>query len=119
MFFHRVIRQVLTWLHIIRQPNFFTKIVPQHPTPEEVKPRQMLIVGEAGERKWVCFRCPGGCGETILLSLNQSRHPCWTISTDWLGRATIYPSIKQLNDCRCHFWIRQGNVEWCPDSGEK
>ncbi|WP_353933119.1 DUF6527 family protein [Okeanomitos corallinicola TIOX110] len=27
--------------------------------------------------------------------------------------------MKQLNDCHCHFWVRQGIVEWCTDSGQK
>ncbi|WP_397333747.1 DUF6527 family protein [Nostoc sp. FACHB-145] len=24
-----------------------------------------------------------------------------------------------LNECRCHFWVRQGIVEWCADSGQE
>ena len=119
MFLRRIIRQALTWLRVIHKSDLSAQIVPTHPTPEKIKPGQMLIVGGAKYQKWVCFQCPGGCGETILLSLNQARHPCWIVSTDWLERPTVHPSIRQLNDCRCHFWIRQGAVEWCPDSGQK
>lgn len=119
MLLGKVIRQVLIWLHVIRKPNFTVQIVSTHPTPEEIKPGRMLVVGEADYHKWACFRCPGGCGEKILLSLNQARHPCWIVSADRLERPTVHPSIKQLNDCKCHFWIRQGTVEWCLDSGQK
>lgn len=119
MFFRRVIRQLLIRLRYIQQPDFCTKTVVIHPAPEDIEARQIIVVGDAKYQKWACFRCPGGCGENILLSLNQERHPCWKITTDWLERPTLYPSVRQLNDCQCHFWIRQGTVEWCADSGKK
>jgi hypothetical protein len=52
------------------------------------------------------------------LSLNQARHPCWAASIDRLGRPTLHPSVRQLNECKCHFWIREGTVHWCTDSGK-
>ena len=119
MFYRNVVKRVLIWLRFIRQPDFSTQLVPTHPTPESIKPGQILVVGDTKYQKWACFRCPGGCGENILLSLNQKRHPCWTVTVDWLQRPTLDPSIRQLNECRCHFWVRQGIVEWCSDSGQE
>jgi Family of unknown function (DUF6527) len=119
MFFQSCIRQLLVWLRYIRKPDFSSHTVATHPAPENIKPGQILMVGDVKYQKWVCFQCPGGCGEKILLSLNQKRYPCWAISIDWLGRPTLDPSVRQLNECRCHFWVRQGVVEWCSDSGGK
>lgn len=115
MLFRTFAQQLLTRLRLIPRPDFAAKIVPTHPTPEEVKPGAMLVVGDDKYQKWACFRCPGGCGENILLPLNKTQRPRWAVSVDWLGRPTIHPSVRQLNDCRCHFWIRQGCVDWCPD----
>ncbi|BAY63624.1 hypothetical protein NIES22_37120 [Calothrix brevissima NIES-22] len=119
MFLRGVVRQLLIWLRFIRQPDLSARIVPTHPAPKNIKPGEILVVGDAEYQKWACFRCPGGCGENILLSLNQKRHPCWAIAIDSLGRPTLNPSVRQLNECHCHFWVRQGVVEWCADSGQK
>jgi Family of unknown function (DUF6527) len=116
MLFHTLIRQILIWLRLIPKVDLAAQIVPTHPNPEEIKSGKMLIVGGASYQKWACFQCPGGCGESVLLSLNQSQHPRWKVSLDWIGRPTVYPSVKQLNECRCHFWIKKGKIEWCPDS---
>ena len=114
-----LIRQILVWLRFIPKPDFDTQIVLTHPNPENIRLGQITVGGDSKYQKWACFRCPGGCGESILLSLNQNRHPFWKVTLDWLGRPTLYPSIRQLNKCRCHFWVRQGIVEWCPDSGQQ
>jgi hypothetical protein len=107
------IRQLLVWVRRIRQPDFVVKRVTVHPAPEEIRPGIMVIVGDRTRQKWVCFQCPDGCGEIIKLSLNPKQRPCWTVSIDRLDRPTISPSIRRLNACRCHFWIRQGIVHWC------
>ena len=67
-------------------------------------------------RKWASFRCPGNCGKIVRLRLASSETPHWTVTTDWLGRATIAPSIRQLTTCRCHFWVRRGRIQWCADT---
>lgn len=118
MTFRVVILQGLIWLRIIRKPDFVARIVPTHPVPEATKVGQVLIVSALNYKKWACFQCPEGCGEIIQLSLSQLRRPRWIVSIDWLGRPTINPSIRQLDGCRCHFWVRQGTVEWCSDSGK-
>ena len=112
-----VVRRGLVWLRLICQPDLLGQYVPTHPKPAELTAGQLLIVGQPDLQKWACLRCPGGCGEQLLLSLNPARRPRWTASIDWLGRPTVQPSVKQLDGCRCHFWIRCGMVEWCSDSG--
>ena len=116
MRFRSLFRQFLVWMRRIRKPDLVAKQVAIHPAPEQIKPGLMLVVGNRNLQKWGCFQCPGGCGEIIKLSLNTKQHPCWVITIDGLERPTVSPSVRQLNACSCHFWIRQGTVEWCSDS---
>jgi hypothetical protein len=108
-------RQLMVWMRRIRQPDFVVRRVRVHPAPEEIKPGVMIVVGDERLKKWACFQCPGGCGEVVKLSLNPKQRPAWQVKTDDLNRPTISPSVRQLNSCGCHFWIRDGNVEWCND----
>lgn len=111
-----LIRSALVYFRAIEKPDFYTKWLSRHPSPEKIKPNVVVIVGNSKFQKWACFKCPDGCGETILLSLSQSRRPRWTVTADWMGRPTIHPSIRQLDGCKSHFWVKQGKVKWCSDS---
>jgi len=110
------LRKGLELFCLIPRSDLVAEFTPRHPAPDQIVPGEMTIVRD-GVNKWACFRCPGGCGEKIKLSLNQKRRPRWTVTPDCLNRPTVSPSIRQLNECRCHFWIRQGRVDWCKDSG--
>jgi hypothetical protein len=116
MGFRSLFRQFLVWMRCIHQPDLVAKRVAIHPAPEQIESGLMMVVGNRNLQKWGCFQCPGGCGEVIKLSLNNKHHPCWAITIDRLERPTVSPSIRQLNDCRCHFWVRRGIVEWCEDT---
>ncbi|WP_425507373.1 DUF6527 family protein [Thermomonas brevis] len=76
-------------------------------------PGQLWLVVDGGVKKWACLSCPGGCGVQISLSLNPDRRPRWSVESDFWGRPTVSPSIHQQKQCRCHFWIRKGLIEWC------
>lgn len=76
-----------------------------------------LYVTQVNElKKWASFRCPGKCGKVVRLRLSSNETPRWECNIDCLGRATIEPSVRQLTECACHFWIKRGRVNWCPDS---
>jgi len=86
----------------------------EHPGPGALKSDEMVIVIDGEVRKWACLLCPGGCGSAISLSLNPQRRPRWAVLTDFWTRPTVSPSVHQTNACGCHFWIKDGVVEWCP-----
>lgn len=90
--------------------------MPRHPSPEELVQGVFVVVKDAQHDKWACFRCPGGCGQKVQLSLSNQRSPRWRVKLDYLDRPTVSPSVRMTNHCGCHFWIRDGLVEWCPDS---
>ncbi|TAU58415.1 hypothetical protein ELI13_30500 (plasmid) [Rhizobium ruizarguesonis] len=78
-------------------------------------PEESLVVVRDGDvEKWACLACPGGCGKMIALSLNPSRRPKWHVTLDFWNRPTLKPSVHQLNECGCHFWITNGTIDWYP-----
>ena len=96
--------------------RFIAKRCPTFPKSESVEEKHLYVTQVRHHRKWVSFRCPGNCGKVIRLRLASTESPHWTISTDWFGRTTVTPSIRQLNTCCCHFWVRRGCIEWCADT---
>jgi hypothetical protein len=112
-----LIRFILIKCGLIEKPMFVARVQRDHPSPNELRPGCMTVVRDGKVDKWICFRCPGGCGEKIMLNMSAKRSPRWRVLVDWIRRPTVEPSVLQANECRCHFWVRNGKVEWCPDSG--
>src|SRR5664280_2812171 len=94
-----IVRRVLRLCGAVRAPALVGEIVPRHPTPSQLEEGKLFVVRDAELEKWACFKCPGGCGEKIMLSLVPGRHPRWRVSLDWLKRPSVSPSIWQKNDC--------------------
>jgi hypothetical protein len=113
----RVFGRLLEAVGVARRPALRGQRSERHPTRDELKPGKLVVVYGGAKDKWACFQCPGGCGEKIQLSLAQERRPRWQVNLDMFGRPTITPSVHMLNACRCHFWVRGGEIEWCQDSG--
>lgn len=107
------VRRVLVFLRIIEKPAFVAKYAPTQPSRDSLVDGVVTVVRHDQHEKWACFRCPGCCGEKIMLNLSAKRLPRWRILKDWLFRPTLEPSIWQQNECGCHFWIRSGQVQWC------
>jgi hypothetical protein len=110
--------QVLVWLGFLRKPEFIIRTVVDHPTPETMNPGILYVVGGKGFMKWAYLRCPAKIDEVIQLSLQPNRRPRWELVTDIWGRPTITPSVRQLEGSYAHFWMRNGKVDWCADSGK-
>jgi len=109
---------LLSALGLLKKPRFVARLSEHHPAPEEIRTNELIIVQSGPHLKWACFICPCGCGEKIALSLAPNRRPRWTVSIDWQKRPTISPSVWQRAGCFSHFWLRKGEVDWCPGTGE-
>jgi hypothetical protein len=114
-----IILRVLIWLGLIRQPDYLMQLVSDHPDHAQMQPGLIYVVGGRSYQKWAYFLCPTGNGELIQLSLQAKQRPRWEIRQDFLGRPTVYPSVRQLEGSFAHFWIRSGQVVWCEDSGRR
>ena len=111
-----LVRNALVRLRAIAPPALTVKFSLQHPTPSELVDGVVVVVLGDEHPKWACLRCPGGCGSRFQLPLNPTRRPQWVVTTDWLQRASISPSVLQPNGCQAHFWVHKGQIEWCRDS---
>ena len=108
-FFNRIIRDML-WT--FKQFQYKVEVIPNNPDPKKLKKDIVYVVGEKRYVKWAYMKCPCGCNEPIMLSLNKESFPSWSVKQDKLGRATISPSINKLDGCKSHFLIKNGRLIW-------
>lgn len=69
------------------------------------------------EPYWAVFKCPCGCSSIISLPLQKSHNPHWSVDSSKTGRPSVYPSVWQNKGCLSHFWIDDGKINWCKNSG--
>lgn len=103
---------------VLRSPHFsrVTEVAATPPS-ETVRVGEFYHVVYAGTEYWVLFRCPCKCGDVISLQLQRAQHPHWKINLSRAGRPTLYPSVWRNTGCKSHFWVNDGFVNWCDDSG--
>ena len=107
-----IVRRSLEALRVIPRSEFMAEVQAFHPTPEQLRPGKLFIVRDDTLDKWIWLRCPCGCGAKVQLSMDRNRRPLWSAKVDWLGRPTIEPPIRRLDECRCHFWLNRGQIQW-------
>jgi hypothetical protein len=98
--------------------NYFQyklEIISDNPNSDKVKNNIVYVVGGSDYEKWAYLRCPCGCNDVIMLSLNKRQRPSWEIKQDKKGRVTLFPSIHKLDGCKSHFILKKGNVTWSND----
>lgn len=111
------IRSLLIAIGLIANPQYLFRLVGEHPVDDEIEDGVVYVVGGKDYQKWAYFRCPTDRSEIIQLSLMRKHRPCWRVSSDWLQRPTIYPSVRQTAGSFAHFWMAKGQVSLCADSG--
>lgn len=114
-----VLRHSNIWLGRISKPDYIAVMVKERPKPKNVGAGYVYIVVAGKIQKWALFQCPTGSGEIIQLSLSKKYSPRWKITIDNFGRPSINPSIRQMEGSYAHFIIRNGQVNWCADSGKQ
>lgn len=73
---------------------------------------ELAVAGSLDRPKWALLDCPCGRGHTILLPLQKSANPRWALTVDPQGRPTLSPSVDRISEGRCHFWLRDGRIQW-------
>ena len=73
------------------------------------------------DHNYVWWKCPG-CGHKHGLPIKDASHLGNSqASWEWNGsveKPTLTPSVNIVSDS-CHFFIKEGNVEFCSDSKHK
>lgn len=91
--------------------------VDRPPNNSEVASGRFYCVAATDSIKWSLFRCPCGCGKVVTLSMQSVHQPHWRVLSNSSGRPTLYPSIWRNAGCLSHFWVEDGRVAWCKDTG--
>lgn len=88
----------------------------QHQVPDSIPRHTVAVVGSEEVPKWAIFECPCGTGHRIMVSLVSSHTRHWRLKTA-SERPSLYPSVN-FHDAqgRCHFWLRDGRVDFTRDS---
>lgn len=86
--------------------------------PERLPQRGVVLVGAPASRAWAVFDCPCGTGHRLMVNLDRTRHPFWTI--EFREPLSILPSIDNITpERRCHFIIRDGKIGWATSTIEE
>lgn len=82
--------------------------------PNRLPRNAATLVADRGRVKWIVFDCPCRAGHRIMLNADPDRRPRWVLHHP--GPLTISPSIdSRVDGRRCHYFIRNGRVEWAKD----
>lgn len=102
------------------EAHFYTvQAVEKTPKNDEVIDGQFIVVIHNERRYWTIFRCPCGCEEVISLAMQPPHQPRWSLNVNKENRPTLLPSIWRNTGCMSHFWVRNGAIIWCHDTGRE
>ena len=93
-------------------------VVQLPPSNDRIAKGDFFVVASDQHKKWALFKCPCGCGRVITLGLSARRKPHWVVTLGSGKFPTLYPSVRQLDGCLSHFWLKDGTVYWCRDTGK-
>ncbi|NES93778.1 MAG: hypothetical protein F6K32_00690 [Desertifilum sp. SIO1I2] len=81
--------------------------------PNRLHPNCVYVAGEGAYLWFVAMLCPCGCRATLYLSLMPEGRPRWHLTEHKDGTITLHPSVWRTKDCRSHFFLQQGLIQWC------
>lgn len=107
---------------VVRQPLppvVFEKIcdVASPPPNDSIQPGVFFRVMRNDQQKWALFLCPCGCRSVITLSLQLAHEPRWTVRESNKRRPSMRPSVWRDIGCFSHFWVEDGRIYWCGNTG--
>lgn len=102
-----------------KQIYYYKTILKKDITPnnDSIAQGEFITVIYKNKSVWALFKCPCGCRYVITLPLQKPHNPRWTIYESEFGRPTLRPSIWQNKGCYSHFWIEDGKIVWCKNTG--
>ena len=107
------------WRTLFPDPGIrcIAKVESADEIPAELPKNGAVVVVSGSYQKWVAFDCPCSARHRIMLNLDRTRHPSWTVHQLTNGNLSIAPSVNYYDgDRRCHYFIRDGQINWVEDS---
>lgn len=92
-------------------------VVDSPPTNDVVAGMTFYVVTRKGSQRWALFSCPCGCKAVVTLSLQTIHRPNWKVRSSDERRPTLRPSVWRDVGCLSHFFVNDGRIYWCSDSG--
>jgi len=82
--------------------------------PDRLVRRRLYVVGEPACAHYAAMACPRRrCATVLTMNLLPDDDPQWRLSIDRKGVPTLAPSVWRKVECRCHFFLRDGRIQWC------
>ena len=108
-------RRIIGWWQSLPFPWGLWRVVGQvsavDSVPDRLPKKGVVLIGAPGHTTWAAFDCPCGRGHRLVVNLDRSRYPFWSL--DSLKPLTIRPSIDDITlERRCHFFLRGGRIAW-------
>ncbi len=86
--------------------------------PERIPAAGAVLVGSAKHPKWLAFDCPCRTGHRIMVTLDPSHYPHWTVLD--AKKLSLSPSVNyRTKHRRCHYMIRRGKIAWVNEKEER
>ena len=109
------VRRAIAWWRSLPLPWRRWRVIARVGAGDEIPDRLphngAVLVGPPGCATWVVFDCPCRRGHRLIVNLNKSRCPFWSIYS--LKPLSIRPSIDDITpQRRCHFVLRNGRIRW-------
>ncbi|PQJ76549.1 DUF6527 family protein [Polaribacter glomeratus] len=94
-----------------QKPKYIYKIVKELP----FSPKNNVFYIEGDEKNndyWYALMiCPCGCKQKLTLNLIDDVRPCWSVNFE-NNIVSVSPSIWRTKNCKSHFWLKRGIVDW-------
>jgi len=71
-----------------------------------------VVIVERGKPRLLILRCPCGCGDDLLINLDQRAGKAWHLYQK-RKRLTLYPSYWRDDGCGSHFILWNDQISWC------
>jgi hypothetical protein len=81
--------------------------------PDQLDAKKIYVVGENDFWWFAAMLCPCGCGATLHMNLLPDARPRWNLTAHKDSTVSLHPSVWRVKDCRSHFFLRRGLIEWC------
>lgn len=109
------------WSHLPttwRRWRIVDAVVAGDEVPEHLPRKAAVLVGTSEQPSWVAFDCPCDEAHRVMLNLNRTRRPRWSVTGS--RPLTIAPSIDEVRGVkRCHYFIRSGRIRWVPYNDDR
>ncbi|MHB1509998.1 MAG: DUF6527 family protein [Acidimicrobiales bacterium] len=86
--------------------------------PDRLPRKGLAVVDDGRGPSWIAFDCPCPRRHRLLISLSDHIRPCWQLTIGPLP--SLAPSVDVVeNGQQCHFWLRDGAIQWAGPTEER